>query len=155
MSYQFLRTTSRTCKPLLPDSAVFRTSHRAACDVFPSTSARTRSFRSSAAAPSEKSNALPEDHSLPSFSLLKEVRNARPAVRYTIYAGLGLMVTVETTFWLNVLKAKFFPSGTEEEKNSAESVLANLREAFAGYKANWMVNYGRYYGGYIWGVGER
>jgi hypothetical protein len=64
------------------------------------------------------------------------------------------MVTVETTFWLNVLKARFFPSGTEEQ-DEAEDILFRLREGFAGYKANWMGNYGRYYGGYIWGVGER
>lgn len=154
MSLHF-RTASRTCKSLFPNSPASSRSHRLACDVSPSTLARTRSFRSSAAAPSGKPNALPDNPSLPSFSLVKEVRNARPAVRYTIYAGLGLMATVETTFWFNVLKAKFFPSATEEEKDEAEDILSRLREGFAGYKANWMINYGNYYAGYVWGVGER
>lgn len=120
----------------------------------PSPGAHTRFFRSSAAASSDK-NALPENPSLPSFNLLKEVRNARPAVRYTIYAGLGLMATVETTFWLSVLKAKFFPANTEDGEHEAEDILLRLREGFAGYKANWMINYGNYYSGYVWGIGER
>ncbi|KAF2820689.1 hypothetical protein CC86DRAFT_116650 [Ophiobolus disseminans] len=97
----------------------------------------------------------PSNPSLPSFNLLHEVRTARPAVRYTIYAGLGLMATVESTFWFNVIKAKCFPSSSPGDKEEAEEFLANLRGALEGYKAAWMTNYGRYYGGYVWGVGER
>lgn len=96
-----------------------------------------------------------ENPSFLSFSLFHEVRNARPAVRYTVYAGVGLMATVESTFWFNVIRAKFFPSSSPEDKEKAEEFLVNLRGAVAGYKATWMTNYGRYYGGYVWGVGER
>ncbi|KAH8728447.1 hypothetical protein GQ44DRAFT_702313 [Phaeosphaeriaceae sp. PMI808] len=104
----------------------------------------------------KKPNGTKENPSLPSFSLLKEVRSAHPAVRYTIYAGLGLMATVESTFWIKVLKAKFFPSSSsDEESQKSEEFLASIRGALAGYKAAWMGNYGRYYGGYVWGVGER
>lgn len=65
------------------------------------------------------------------------------------------MATVESTFWLSIIKAKFFPSTSEEEKEKAEQFLESVRGAVAGYKATWMGNYGRYYGGYVWGVGER
>lgn len=65
------------------------------------------------------------------------------------------MVTVESTFWFNVIKAKFFPPASEEDKEKADEYMERIREAITGYKANWMQNYGRYYGGYVWGVGER
>jgi hypothetical protein len=61
------------------------------------------------------------------------------------------MATVESTFWLTVIKAKFFPSKEGEE----EEVLGRLKEAIGNARGNWMRNYGRYYGRYIWGVGER
>jgi hypothetical protein len=93
--------------------------------------------------------------SISSFSLLKEVRASRPAVRYTVYAGLGLMATVESAIWINVFRAKFFPSRSQEEKRNAEVLLERVRGAVAGFKAAWMGNYGRYYAGYVWGVGER
>jgi hypothetical protein len=97
----------------------------------------------------------PENPTLPSFNLLHQIRNSRPAVRYTVYAGLGLMVTVESTFWLTVLKAKFWPTATEGEKEKADRVLENLRGAIQGVRGAWMGNYGRYFGGYVWGIGER
>jgi hypothetical protein len=93
--------------------------------------------------------------SLPSFNLLREIQNASPVVRYTVYAGLGLMVTVESTFWINVIRAKFFPAKSEEERAKAEELMENLNEAVTGARKAWMGNYGRYYGGYVWGVGER
>ncbi|KAH7086519.1 hypothetical protein FB567DRAFT_72747 [Paraphoma chrysanthemicola] len=98
---------------------------------------------------------LPENPSLPSFNLFHAVRDSRSAVRYTVYAGLGLMATVESTFWYNVLKAKFFPSKSEAEKEKAARFLESLGEAVKGYRGAWMGNYWRYYGGYVWGVGER
>jgi hypothetical protein len=57
-------------------------------------------------------------------------------VRYTVYAGLGLMITVESSFWFNIIKAKFFPAKSDEERAKAEELMEN-------------------YGGYVWGVGER
>jgi hypothetical protein len=93
------------------------------------------------------------DPSMPSFSLFQQIREARPAVRYTVYAGLGLMATVETTFWFNVLKAKFFPSTSVEEQQKAEQLLNDVRSAIKGYRGVWMGNYGRYYGVYLWGLG--
>jgi hypothetical protein len=104
---------------------------------------------------SQKPGIPDQTPSLPSFSLLHQIRDAHPAVRYTVYAGLGLMVTVESTFWYNVIKAKFFPSASEEEQAKAEEFMESVRKAIAGYKTNWVRNYGRYYGGYVWGVGER
>ncbi|KAF2033184.1 hypothetical protein EK21DRAFT_39204, partial [Setomelanomma holmii] len=104
---------------------------------------------------SPKLTTPPENPTLPSFNLFHAVRDSRPAVRYTVYAGLGLMVSVESTFWYNVLKARFVPSKSEEEKEKAEIFLGRVRGAVQGYGAAWMGNYWRYYGGYVWGVGER
>jgi hypothetical protein len=93
------------------------------------------------------------DTSFPSFSLFQQIREARPAVRYTVYAGLGLMATVETTFWLHVLRAKFFPRASDEERSEDDELLLRLRDAMKSYSYVWMRNYGRYYGAYVWGVG--
>jgi hypothetical protein len=105
--------------------------------------------------PSPKPNPPPENPSLPSFNLLQQIRASRPAIRYTVYAGLGLMVTVESTFWFHVLKAKFFPSQSAQEKVKSQAFMSNVEEAIVNSRAAWMGNYGRYYAGYVWGVGER
>jgi hypothetical protein len=102
-----------------------------------------------------KPNTLHENPPLPSFNLFHAVQDSRPAVRYTVYAGLGLMATVESTFWYKVFKAKFFPATSEEENAKADEFMENVREAIAGYRVAWMGNYWKYYGGYVWGVGER
>jgi len=94
-----------------------------------------------------------ENLSLPSFNLFKLVRDAKPAVRYTVYAGLGLMATVETTFWYHVLRAKFFPRASEEEQEKADALLERLSEAMKNYHHVWMANYCRYYGAHMWGLG--
>jgi hypothetical protein len=96
-----------------------------------------------------------ENPTLPSFNLFQAIRDSRPAVRYTVYAGLGLMATVESTFWFHVIKAKFFPSSSAEEQQKNDQYLAHVSEAIAEYKSNWMRNYRKYYEGYVWGVGER
>lgn len=74
-------------------------------------------------------------------------------MRYTVYAGLGLMVTAESTFWFNVLKAKYFPSAREDDQQKAKQLLEDFRAAVRGYRAVWLTNYGRYYGAYTWGLG--
>lgn len=63
------------------------------------------------------------------------------------------MVTVESTFWFNVLKAKFFPSASEVERQQAEDFLERIASAVKGYRAVWMRNYHRYYGAHLWGLG--
>jgi hypothetical protein len=104
-------------------------------------------------APAPKGNQHSEEPSLPSFSLFQQIRDSKPAVRYIIYAGLGLMATVETTFWFNVLRAKFFPGTSDKKKVENEEFLQRLRDAVKGYRTVWMKNYGRYYGAYVWGLG--
>lgn len=74
-------------------------------------------------------------------------------MRYTVYAGLGLMATAESTFWYNVIKAKYFPSAREEDQEKDERFLEDFRAAVKGYRAVWMRNYGRYYSAYLWGLG--
>ncbi|KAL6705975.1 hypothetical protein ACN47E_006254 [Coniothyrium glycines] len=79
-------------------------------------------------------------------NLLHVIREARPVVRYTVYAGLGLMAAAESTFWYNVLSAKFFPSSNVEEQEKHDRLLDNVRAAIKGFRGVWMNNYGRYYG---------
>ena len=95
----------------------------------------------------------PENHNLPSLSLWSTIREAKPAVRWTVYAGLGIMATVESTFWFNVIKAKFFPSASAEEKEKADEFLDTIQAAASGYRLVWMRNYNRYYGAHLWGLG--
>jgi hypothetical protein len=94
-----------------------------------------------------------ENPSLPTLNLFRLLREARPAVRYTVYAGLGLMATVETTFWFYVLRAKFFPRASQQEQQKADALLERVNDAFNSYRCVWMANYGRYYGAYMWGLG--
>ena len=94
-----------------------------------------------------------ENPSLPSFNLFKLVRDAKPSVRYTVYAGLGLMATVETTFWFHVLRAKFYPRASAEEQDKADALLERLGEAMKNYRHVWMANYNRYHGAHVWGLG--
>jgi hypothetical protein len=90
----------------------------------------------------------------PAFALLAEIKRARPAIRYTLYAGFGLMVAAESTFWYNVLRARFFPPAVETDEHAAnDQFLADLRDAVKGYRAVYMSNYARYYGVYLWGLG--
>lgn len=98
-------------------------------------------------------NQQPGNPSLPSFNLFHHLREARPAVRYTVYAGLGLMATVESTFWFHVLRAKFFPRAVEADRQQDDELLTRLESAVAGYRAVWMRNYQRYYGAHVWGLG--
>lgn len=105
--------------------------------------------------PTSKTNTNGPNPTLPSFNLFTQIREARPAVRYTVYAGIGLMATVELTFWFNVIKAKFFPSTEVDEKAKTEQFLENVKIAIKSYRAEYLGNYRRYYGSYMWGAGER
>jgi hypothetical protein len=63
------------------------------------------------------------------------------------------MVTAESTFWFNVVRAKYFPSKAVEGKEEADRFLQDLRTAVKGYRTVWLANYNRYYGAYAWGLG--
>jgi hypothetical protein len=95
----------------------------------------------------------PSQDSSTSLNLWAQIKEARPAVRYTVYAGLALMVTAESTFWFNVVRAKYFPSKAVEGKEEADRFLQDLWNAVKGYRTVWLANYNRYYGAYAWGLG--
>ena len=95
----------------------------------------------------------PPQEKTTSLNLWSQIREARPAVRFTVYAGLGLMATAEATFWFNVIRAKYFPSKVAEEQEEAARLLDDFWLAIKGYRAVWLRNYDRYYGAYVWGVG--
>ncbi|EUC40413.1 hypothetical protein COCMIDRAFT_73539, partial [Bipolaris oryzae ATCC 44560] len=96
---------------------------------------------------------LAQNPSLPSINLLHHLGEARPVVRYTVYAGLGLMATVESAFWFHVLRAKFFPRTTQAERQQDDELLDNFKNAITGFRQAWMGNYQRYYGAHVWGLG--
>ncbi|EMD59847.1 hypothetical protein COCSADRAFT_49412, partial [Bipolaris sorokiniana ND90Pr] len=96
---------------------------------------------------------LAQNPSLPSINLVHHLREARPVVRYTVYASLGLMATVESTFWFHVLRAKFFPRATQADRQQDDELLDRLKSAMAGFRQVWMGNYQRYYGAHLRGLG--
>ncbi|KAF2868719.1 hypothetical protein BDV95DRAFT_579168 [Massariosphaeria phaeospora] len=89
----------------------------------------------------------PSPPTLSFFALVKE--SSRP-VRYTVYAGLGLMATAETTFWTNVIYAKYF--APDDEKEKSEEFLANAWAFIDGYRRRWIPNYQKYYSSHLWGL---
>ncbi|KZM22130.1 hypothetical protein ST47_g6743 [Ascochyta rabiei] len=101
---------------------------------------------------SRKAHPPQESPPTPAFGLWAELKETRPVVRYTVYAGIALMATAESAFWFSVARAKYFPSTQEEEEGKTDPFLQGLQAAVRGYKAVWMRNYGRCYDAYIWGV---
>jgi len=65
------------------------------------------------------------------------------------------MVTVESTFWFHVLRAKLFPRTEEEAQQRDDELVRRLSEAVANVRRVWMANYKGYYSAYVWGVGYR
>ena len=144
--YKVLRTTECCFQIIAPIH--YRTFH-----AFRAFHKSSRDFHNSTTPGLPKPNQNAENPSVPSLNLWSTIREARPAVRYTVYAGLGLMATVESTFWFKVLKAKFFPSVSQEEQEQADQFLETIRGAVKGYRKVWLRNYNRYYGAHLWGLG--
>lgn len=73
-------------------------------------------------------------------------------MRYTVYVGMGLMATAESTFWFNVIRAKYFPPKAVQGKADADQFLRDVRAVVASYRTVWLGNYDRYYSAYAWGL---
>jgi len=84
------------------------------------------------------------------FNIWTQIRESKRSIRYTIYTGFALAVTAETTFWANVIYAKWFAG--EEDKEKADAFLERFSEAIRGYRARWIVNYGNYWSKHLWGL---
>jgi len=93
--------------------------------------------------------------SLEISNFFQQLWEARPTIRCIVYAALGLMVTVESTFWFHVLRAKLFPRTEEEAQQRDDELVRRLSEAVANVRRVWMANYKGYYSAYVWGVGYR
>lgn len=90
-------------------------------------------------------------HTEPSpFNIWSQVRSSPRPIRYTIYTGFALAATAETTFWANVIYAKWFAG--EEDREKADALLEKLSEAVRGYRARYLVNYGAYWRRTLWGL---
>jgi hypothetical protein len=81
--------------------------------------------------------------------LIKSIRELKGPARWVLYCGFGLMVTAESTFWFNVIWAKFFAA---EDDVESKEFLGRLGEAIRGYRHIWLPNYQRYYEAHIWGL---
>ena len=90
------------------------------------------------------------DPSQPSFNLFTQIRKLPRTARYTLYTGFALLVAGETTFWSNIIYAKWFATGEQKEK--ADLLLERVAEAVRGYRGRWMINYGNYWGANMWGL---
>ncbi|KAF1946777.1 hypothetical protein EJ02DRAFT_319798, partial [Clathrospora elynae] len=86
-------------------------------------------------------------------NLLHHICASHPLVRYTVYAGLALMVTAESTFWFHVLRARFFPRASAQGQQDDGDMLEHVISAVKGYREVYMVNHRRYYASFVWGVG--
>ena len=60
-----------------------------------------------------------------------------------VYAGLGFMATVESTFWFHVLRAKLFPRTLQEAQQRHDELVRRLSEAVANIRRVCMANYKR------------
>lgn len=79
------------------------------------------------------------------FAMIKELKG--PA-RWVIYAGLAILATAETTFWSQVICAKFF----SKDEQKAGELLGRVKEAVREYRRVWLPNYRKYYSDNIWGL---
>ncbi|KAK3201927.1 hypothetical protein GRF29_164g1093475 [Pseudopithomyces chartarum] len=86
----------------------------------------------------------------PSFSIWTQIRTASRPIRYTVYTGLLLAATAETTFWANIIYAKYF--ATTQDRERADALLARVHEAVKGYRVRWLINYRNYYSHNLWGL---
>ncbi|KAF2681026.1 hypothetical protein K458DRAFT_253518, partial [Lentithecium fluviatile CBS 122367] len=84
------------------------------------------------------------------FNLFAQVKMLPRVTRYTIYTGFALMAAGETTFWCNLIYAKWFATGEQKEK--ADLFLERVGEAARGYRGVWMRNYWSFWGEGVWGL---
>ncbi|KAF2112101.1 hypothetical protein BDV96DRAFT_581121 [Lophiotrema nucula] len=52
--------------------------------------------------------------SSPTFNLFVLIKDAPRPYRYTVYAGVGLLACMETTFWVKVIQHKYFPTSEND-----------------------------------------
>ncbi|KAF5845901.1 hypothetical protein GGP41_008388 [Bipolaris sorokiniana] len=147
----FLRASPKLAKSRLPTNPAFNALQQVR-EKAGSATVRARPYQHPTP-PSPKPEQLAQNPSLPSINLVHHLREARPVVRYTVYASLGLMATVESTFWFHVLRAKFFPRATQADRQQDDELLDRLKSAMAGFRQVWMGNYQRYYGAHLRGLG--
>ncbi|KAF2729408.1 hypothetical protein EJ04DRAFT_568676 [Polyplosphaeria fusca] len=88
------------------------------------------------------------DNTIPSVNLFKILRQSRPLVRYTVYAGLGLMASAETTFWVKVIQHKYFPTSDTD----SEDFFAEVGRRVQRYRQKWLGFYRDYYSKTLWGL---
>jgi hypothetical protein len=100
--------------------------------------------------PFPSTNPSVNDPSQPSFNLFAQIKKLPRPARYTLYTGFALLAAGETTFWSNLIYAKWFAKGEQKEK--ADLLLERFGEAVRGYRIRWMKNYGDYWGAGIWGL---
>jgi hypothetical protein len=95
-------------------------------------------------------NTSPKLSSPAPFNTWAQVRSFPRSLRYTFYTGLALAATAETSFWANVIYAKWFAG--EEDRENANALLWRFSEAVRGYRVRYLVNYTSHYSDGVWGL---
>ncbi|KAF1998677.1 hypothetical protein P154DRAFT_523957 [Amniculicola lignicola CBS 123094] len=83
----------------------------------------------------------------PSENIFTLVSSARPAVRYTLYTAFGLLATAECTFWVKVIRHKYFATEGEEEDPYVTAAL----DKFGKLEKVWLPKYRYWFGTGVWG----
>jgi hypothetical protein len=86
--------------------------------------------------------------SAPGLNIFHLIREAKRPVRYTVYGALGVLATVECTFWIKVIQHKFFSPGEDE----SEDFFKEVGERVKRYRVVWLRAYRRYYSETVWGI---
>jgi hypothetical protein len=86
--------------------------------------------------------------STPGINIFHLIREAKRPARYTVYGALGVLATVECTFWIKVIQHKFFSPNEEE----SEEFFKEIGERVKRYRVVWLRAYRRYYGETVWGI---
>lgn len=85
-----------------------------------------------------------------SSTIWSQISTTPRPIRYTVYTGLLLAASAETTFWANIVYAKYFARTNDRER--ADALLARVNQAIKGYRVRWLINYENYYNHNLWGL---
>ncbi|KAK7186964.1 hypothetical protein PSPO01_07093 [Paraphaeosphaeria sporulosa] len=130
---------------------------RATHPIFSSPPARPRPLSHSAAQlttpgppnPARNRNSTSPPSPSP-FNIWAQIRSSPRPIRYTLYTASALAATAETTFWLNVIYARWFAG--EQDREKADELLERFTEAVRGYRVRYLANYASYYSNGVWGL---
>jgi hypothetical protein len=91
----------------------------------------------------------PGNPSIPTGNLKDILKDLKGPTRWIVICSFLVLASAETTFWIQVIHAKFF---ADEDDAAASEFLERCKEALAGFRRAWLPNYQSYYASSIWGL---